>query len=166
MYQYFENKKELFLFSVTWSVQYIMKNYSKYITVTDKNINIFDYFYNTSKELLAQLRHERELVIFIQDVFLGKYSSMTDESMALMMRSMDEYVLNMIRDGKKNGSIRMDIDDNILSLFLTGASIKIKEYILNKARDSGDDFIDQDIKTYEEDIKAMLELLKNGMGAK
>ncbi|GIM28865.1 AcrR family transcriptional regulator [Clostridium polyendosporum] len=165
MYQYFENKKELFLFSVQWSMEFLMKRYNKYMNIKDKDINIFDLFYQNSKEMWLKLRDEREIVIFIEDVFLGKYSSLTDESMAYMMKVSDEYLLKLIQDGKSNGYIRKDIDDKILSLFITGVSLKIKEYLMNKARTAGEDIIDEDFEVYEREIKAMIELIKNGMGA-
>lgn len=73
----------------------------------------------------------------MQDVFLGRYSGMTDESINVMLKASDEYVLKLIREGRKSGSIRTDMDDRLLCLFLTGATLK---------------------------FKAMLELVKNGMG--
>lgn len=164
MYQYFENKRELFIFSVKWSIEFLMKKYDKYITMRDKELSIFDFFYNNAKNMWLQMRDEREIVIFIQDVFLGKYSNLTDESMDYMVKLSDEYLLNLIKDGKNNGSIRKDIDDSILSLFMTGVSFKIKEYLMKKARSLGEDIVDEDFKSYEKEINAMIELLKNGMG--
>jgi AcrR family transcriptional regulator len=165
MYQYFENKKEIFLFCVRWATELILKKYDKYTIAKEKNINIFDFFYISSKEMWVQLREERELIIFIQDVFLGKYS-LKDESMGYIMKISDEYMLKLIQNGKNNGYIRKDIDDNLLSIFMTGASIKYKEYIMNKARDAGEDIIDENYEVWENEIKALVELLKNGMGQK
>jgi AcrR family transcriptional regulator len=166
MYQYFKNKRELFLFSVKWSMDLLMKKYDKQITMKDKQLDIFEFFYKNSKDSLLQMKEERELVIFIQDVFLGKYSSLTDESMVYMIKLSDEYLLNLIKDGKNNGSIRKDIDDKILSLFITGVTFKIKEYLMNKARSLGEDIVDGGFQVYEKEINDMIELLKNGMGGK
>ena len=93
MYQYFENKNELFIYSVHWAVKLFIKKYNK--NSIPKDMNIFDYFYESSKQILLQIREEKELAIFIQDVFLGKYRSMTDESITVMMKAADEYVLNL-----------------------------------------------------------------------
>lgn len=164
IYQYFEDKKELFMYSVQWVVDIFIKKYNQH--TIPKNINIFDYFYLSSSQVLQQLKEEKELAVFIQDVILDKYGRTTNESMEVMAKAADEYVLMLIRDGKESGSIRNDIDDKILSMFLTGASMKIKESILNKARNAGTDITDCGFKLYENDIKAMLELLKNGMGMK
>jgi AcrR family transcriptional regulator len=166
MYQYFENKKELFMFSVQWSVQFVMKKYGSYITNADENINIFDYLYESSKELWGQLNDERELMIFIQDVFLGKYSHLTNESMSYMMKVSDEYMLKIIRSGKKNGYIRTDIDDEIIALFMTGVSVKMKEHMMNRAREAGEDIMDESFDVIAKDLKSMIELLKSGVGNK
>lgn len=58
------------------------------------------------------------------------------------------------------------LDDNILSLFITGVSFKIKEYLMNKARSLGEDIVDKDFQVFEKEINALIELLKNGMGGK
>jgi len=166
MYQYFENKREIFLYSVQWSIALLVKKYEKYMIIKDTDVDIFQFFYQNSKDMWLQMREERELVIFIQDVFLGKYNGLTDESMAYMMKVSDDYLLTLIKNGKNNGSIRNDIDDNILSLYITGVSFKIKEYLMSKARNLGEDIVDEDFKVNEKEIVAMIELLKNGMGGR
>lgn len=163
MYQYFENKKGLFLYSLKWAMELLMKKYSKYMTVPDKNINIFDYLYNSSRDAMIQMREEREAVIFIQDVFLGKYRNLMDESMEYMMKVSDDYLYEIIRQGKENGFIRKDMDDKLLSLYITAVSLKFKEYIMSRARNSGEDIIDEPFEEYEKELKDMIELLKHGL---
>lgn len=165
MYQYFDDKKELFQFAVKWSIELLIKKYNKYINIEDKNMNVFDFFMQSSKEIWLQMKEDRDLTIFVQDVFLGKYGNIANESIEYMTKISDQYVLAMIRDGKRNGYIRQDIDDDILCLFMTGVSTKIKEHMMSKARKIGEDIIDEDFEKNEIEIKAMLELLKNGMGA-
>lgn len=166
MYQYFENKKELFLFSVQWATKYIITKYDSLLNIPESGINFFDYIYESSKELWSKITEERDLIIFIQDVFLGKYRSVTDESLDYMLKMSEGYTLEIIRQGKKLGHIRKDIDDNILAMFMTGTSMKIKEYMMNKARMEGTDIIDGDFGKVDKDIKAMLELMKNGAGSR
>ncbi|HWT76079.1 MAG TPA: TetR/AcrR family transcriptional regulator [Mobilitalea sp.] len=164
MYQYFENKKELFLYSVKWSIELLMKKSEKYITLQDKQMDIFTYLYQNAKASWLQMKEERDIVIFMQDVFLGKYHNITDESMAYINSFSDEYLLNLIKDGKNNGSIRMDIDDKRISLFISGVSFKIKENMMNQARIYGKDIVDEDFEDFEKDINVLIELLKNGIG--
>ncbi len=162
MYQYFEDKRELFIYSVHWTSNYFFKKFNYYNISND--MDIFDYIFQSSRLVLQQIREEKDLAIFIQDVFVGRYINMTDESINVMLKAADEYVLKLIQEGKKNGSIRKDMDDRILCLFLTSATLKIKEDILNKARTFGINITDKRMDLYESDIKAMLDLLKNGMG--
>lgn len=166
IYQYFNNKKELFFFSVKWSTDFIGKKYGNHFISDNKDINIFDLFYKNSKSLWVQMREERKLIIFVQDVFLGKYRNLTDESMSYMMDILNEYTLKLIQNGKKNGSIRKDIDDNMLSIFITAVSMGFKEHMMRNSRENGIDIIDEDFEINEKEIKSMIELLKNGMGEK
>ena len=163
MYQYFENKKELFLYAVQWASDLFLKKYDGKIFTEDTNL--FDYAYFSSRQMYDQLKEEKELAVFLQDVILGKYS-MVDESISVMLKMADDFVLRMIGDGKKKGYIRKDIDDGIMALFLTGATMKIKENILSRAHKAGNDIIDEGYEKYDKEIKAMLELIKNGMGEK
>ncbi len=163
MYQYFESKKELFLYCITWALETLIHKYG-YEKIPE-DINIFDYFYKSAHQLLIQLKEERELAIFMQDLVIGKHNGITDETSSIIMRAADEYMIKLIKDGKKNKSIRDDIDDRMLFLFSFGASLKIKEDILDRIKNSGKNFVDEDIKFFEDDIKSMIELLKNGMGA-
>ncbi|MDP4087784.1 MAG: TetR/AcrR family transcriptional regulator [Bacillota bacterium] len=163
MYQYFENKKELFIYSVQWAMDLLMEKYSKYLVAPSKELDMFDYLLQTSRTIIIQMREEKELVIFIQDVFLGKHRGPMDESMEYMVKATEKHLMDFIRRGKENGQIRKDIDDKVLCLFVMAVSYKFKEYIMNRARSSGEDIMDEPFEAYEADIKSMLELLKHGM---
>ena len=166
MYQYFENKKELFLYCVKWSIELLLQKNEAFITMKDKEMNIFDFLYHNAKISWLHIKEERDVVIFMQDIILGKYSGLTDESMSYITQYGDQYLLKLIQDGKNNGSVRKDIDDTLISLFITGVSFKIKEYLMNKARSQGEDIVDENFEVFEKEINALLELLKNGMGGK
>lgn len=165
MYQYFDNKKELFIFSVHWAMDFFMKKYYTSDISKYKGANVFEYFYRGAKEMWVQLRDESEIRLFIEDVFLGRYGNMTDESMDYIMKVSDEFMLALIQDNKKNGYIRKDIDDNTVLLFMIGAVTRFKQYYMHKARSAGKDIVDEDFEEYEKEIKEIIELLKNGMGA-
>lgn len=162
IYQYFDNKKELFLYAVNWSMNLIMNKYQNNAVL--KNIDIFTYFYEAAAPLFKMLREEKEPAVFVQEVFLGRYASVKDESMNAMLKVADDYVLRLVRQGKENGTVRKDIDDGTLVMFMTAVSMKLKENLLNKAKSAGDDIIDGGYEKYMGYIKDMMELLKNGMG--
>ena len=149
------------MYCVHWSVEYFINKYQQQLAPAE--VNIFDYFYDSAARILDQIKDDKEIAIFIQDVFIGRYKSFTDKSFQVMMAASDEYMQKLIKDGQNNGSIRSDIDDKILAMFMTGASIKIKEYILSKAKSEDMNIVDNYDK-YNNEIREMLELLKNGMG--
>jgi len=163
MYQYFQNKKELFLYCVQWSSELFVKKYNISDDLPDTTANFFDYMYESSKTLFFQMSEERELVIFLQDVFLGKYKSLMNESFEYMQRISDELMLKFIRQGKEKGYIRKDIDDELLCIFATAVAYKFKEHSLNKAKLLGEDILDVPFEAFETEYKAMIELMKNGM---
>ena len=151
------------MFSVKWATELIMEKYKYPIKLKKKNVTISEYFYEIAKGSWLQLREEREVFIFIQDVFLGKYSSMKDETMEYWIKLSKDYIHKFIKDGKSRGYIRKDIDDNIICTFMIGANMKFKEYILNRARIEGESIIDEDLEKYDNEIKGFIELMENGM---
>lgn len=163
IYQYFEDKKELFMFSVKWATELLMNKYGYPMRFEKNDISIYEYFYEISKETWLLLRGEREVFIFIQDVFIGKFGSMKDESMDYWMKISNEYILKFIQRGKSKGYIRTDIDDNIISIFMIGAFMRFKEYILSRARITGESIIDEELEIHYSEIKGIIELVENGM---
>jgi len=131
-----------------------------------KDMSIFDFFKRNAREMLIQIKQEKELAFFMQEVFLGKFINMNEEPMKVMMKAADDFILNMIRQGKNSGSIRKDIDDRILTLYLLGVTTKIKEDIILRAKEAGTEVLESEYETYESDLDAMFELLNNGMGEK
>jgi hypothetical protein len=86
--------------------------------------------------------------------------------MGYIMKFAEGHVIELIQAGKRDGYIRNDIDDNLLYIFMTGVSMKFKEYIMNQARTAGQDIVDQDSMAHDNDIRDLMELLKTGMGEK
>ncbi len=166
MYQYFDHKRELFLFAVRWALDVMMKKYVPKLTPQNEEKDIFEFLIENSRSSMLQIREERELGIFLQNVFLGKYHNLTDESMEYMIKFSEDYMINLIEIGQKNGSVRKDIDTNIIFLYTIGVSYKLKEYMMNKSRDQGEDFLDADYELFEKDINDMIELLRHGMGGR
>ena len=152
MYQYFEGKDELFVYCVTWSIEKLLLLAGGQKPVGE--IDIFDYSYYDIKQRGELMEKEKEISVFALDVFMGKFHSAPHETIDEMMRVSEEYVLEMIKAGKKRGTVRADIDDDILSMFLSGATMKVKEYI---ARGSG-----QVDRIYE----GLMTLLKDSIGTK
>lgn len=166
MYQYFEDKRELFNYAVKWALEMMTEKFNHYSAEKDGLKNIFEFYLKNVKDIWIKMTEEREVVIFMEDVFLGKYNKVADEMIAYMMKMSEEQTMMYIQAGKREGYIRQDMDDKILSLYMTSVTMSIKGHIMNRAREKGADIVSEDFEVIRQELLAMLELLKNGMGAK
>ncbi|MFA0814685.1 MAG: TetR/AcrR family transcriptional regulator [Anaerofustis sp.] len=164
IYQYFENKEELFRYALEWAVRFFATEYGQQYSrsVTD----LFEFFRESAEPMMRQIQTEYELAVFVQEVFLGHYNNVARDLTEVMLRSVDGIMLGMIRQGKENGSIRCDISDELLVKFMEGASMRLKEDILRRAKEEGNSAFQNGFAEYETEMNALIELLKNGMGAK
>lgn len=161
IYQYFDDKKELFLYSVTWALEYFMKIIDRQTPLHD--MDVYDYFLSGSRERFELLKREPLLVAFSMDVASGKYGSLAKEANSELNRIGKEYELRLIANGKKRGTIRDDLDDKILLLFFQGVTEKFTAEIMEKAKELNYEPTEEQYCEMESLMKKMVSLLKQGM---
>ncbi|MFZ7104105.1 MAG: TetR/AcrR family transcriptional regulator [Peptococcaceae bacterium] len=162
IYQYFDDKKELFLYSVTWTLEYFMKVIDRQTPL--KDMDVYDYFLSGSRERFALLKKEPLLVAFSLNVTSGKYGSLAKEANSELYRMGEEYELRLIANGQKRGTVRADLDDKILLLFFQGVTEKFTEVLLAKAKNFNYEPTEEQFCEMESIMKNMVLLLKRGMG--
>lgn len=162
IYQYFDDKKELFLYSVTWALEYFMKVIDSQTPM--KDMDVYDYFLSGSRDRFELLKREPLLVAFSIDVTTGKYGSLAKEANSELYRIGEEYELRLINNGKKRGTIREDLDDKMLLLFFQGVTEKFNTEIFEKAENYNFDPTEEQFCEIENLMKNMVSLLKQGMG--
>lgn len=162
IYQYFDDKKELFLYSVTWAMEYFMKVIDRQTPL--KDMDVYDYFLAGSRERFELLKREPMLIAFSIDLTTGKYGSLAQEANSELYRIGEEYELRLIANGKKRGTIRDDLDDKILLLFFQGVTEKFTMKMMEKAKEFQYDPTEEQFFEMESLIKYMVILLKQGMG--
>jgi hypothetical protein len=162
IYQYFEDKKEFFMYSINWSLDYFMKNidYSSPVEEMDP----FDYLLSDGHKKLELLKKEKILVYFFKDIMTGKFGAMTKEINDYLWKIGDEHLIKLIDVGIKKGTIRSDVDKNLLLLFYKGVTMQIDEYVFLKAEEDDFDLSDEKFTQIENFIKNIVELMKHGMG--
>jgi AcrR family transcriptional regulator len=162
IYQYFEDKRELFLYSVTWSVTFFMKMIDKQTPLSD--MDVYEYFLSGCRERLEMIQKEPMLASFSIDIALGKYGSLTEEINKELTRVSEEYELALIANGKKRGTIRDDVDDKTLLMFYQGVTEKFIAEVLAMAKDFKYELTEDMLYGMEGLMKNMVSLLKKGMG--
>ncbi|MGE4548089.1 MAG: TetR/AcrR family transcriptional regulator, partial [Intestinibacillus sp.] len=161
IYQYFDDKKDLFLYSVTWSLEYFMKMIDRQTPL--KDMDVYDYFLTGSRERFELIKKEHLLVVFSMDVTLGKYGNLTKETNDALNRIGEEYELKLIDNGKRKGTIRADLDDKILLLFFQGVTEKFNMKIIEIAKNFEFEPTDELYREMENYLNNMVLLLKTGM---
>jgi len=157
IYQYFEDKKALFVYCAEWSLGVFMK---KLDTRSDvKNMDIYEYFQDSvsNAEVIAE---ERDLAIFLQT--LSREPGLMDASMKAMYDVSKNYIKALIQNSKDKGLVRTDIDSEILTEYF----IAVTERFRMRWVEQNVDFLDMDVQKQgiQKEIGQMLELLKKGMG--
>ncbi len=162
IYQYFDDKRELFLYAVTWGLEYFMKIIDRQTPL--KDMDVYDYFLSSGRDRFELIKNEPLLVAFSTDVASGKYGTLTQEINNELGRVGEEYELRLIANGKKRGTIRDDLDDKVLLLFFQGVTEKFTMKIVEKVKDFKVEPTEEQFLEMEDFMKNMVSLLKQGMG--
>lgn len=162
IYQYFEDKKDLFLYSVTWTIEYFMKMIDRQTPL--KDMDIYEYFLSGSRERFEMIRKEPLLVSFAIDFTQGKYGGLAEEISRELKQVGEQYELKLIANGKKRRTIRDDMDDKLLLLFFQGVTEKFTMRVMEMAKNFKYEPTEEQLLEMKGLIESMVLLLKQGMG--
>jgi len=159
IYQYFEDKSELFVYCAKWGLEVYMKKLSGRTDM--ENMDIFEYFQdNISK--MEIVNEERELALFMQAI--TKVPDLVDDSLKAMYEAGDEYIKTLIKNSKNKGSVRADVDDELLKEYFIAVTERFR---MRWVRQYVDFTKTEEVKSnleLQRELYQMLKLLKNGMG--
>ena len=159
IYQYFEDKSELFVYCAKWGLEVYMKKLSGRTDM--ENMDIFEYFQdNISK--MEIVNEERELALFMQAI--TKEPDLVDDSLKAMYEAGDEYIKTLIKNSKNKGSVRADVDDELLKEYFIAVTERFR---MRWVRQYVDFTKTEEVKSnleLQRELYQMLKLLKNGMG--
>lgn len=172
IYQYFENKKDLYFYLV--EVAGKMRNKA---SETNGSIDsASDFFYileqNFIKKIIFDLDHP-VIAGFLANVTQEKNSEDLGNIQLISKSQTMSFVETMIQNHRKNSRIRKDIDDQILAYFVVQTQWGIYDYLELKFSINLRQFIKDNRPVYditEDDIKQVvvsyINLLKEGMRLK
>lgn len=159
IYQYFEDKKALFVYCAEWGLALFMKKLDERMNIGE--MDVFEYFQdNVAKtEVIGE---ERELVVFMQ--LIARESDLIDPSMKAMYDVGDLYGMKLIQNSKRKGTIRTDIDDDLLMIYFLAVSERFKYRWMERYVDFTTEMSEEQSAAMNREMKEMLDLLRNGMG--
>jgi DNA phosphorothioation-dependent restriction protein DptG len=159
MYQYFEDKKELFVYCAEWGLGKFMKKLDERMNIRD--MDIFEYFQDNVAKT-ETIDEERELIVFMQAI--AKEPGLVDPSMKAMYSVGDIYGKALIQNSKRKGIVRTDIDDELLLIYFLAVTERFKMRWLERYLDFTTKPTDEQSLAMGKEMAQMLELLKKGMG--
>ena len=160
LFQYFENKNELFIHCAKWGLEVFMKKLDEQMNIGD--MDIYEYFQD-NKAKTDLVREEGELASFMQVVM--NEPGLLDESMKGMYDLGNIYTKKLIQNGKRKGTVRSDIDDELLLCYFSAVTERFslrwfKLYI----SDISEKLSAEADESMKKELGIMLDLLKKGMG--
>ncbi len=160
MYQYFENKKDMYLHAVNEAVRTTMRLIEN---VDFEQLSLFE-FLEKSFELTWSffINNPYESSLLEKAAFYDD-SPCKDEIQSLLSEKTKASLNEIVTKNQKSGFIRNDIPAEIIVVFLEGAAWSLKKYFINLARQTGTKAIEFS-KDYVAEIRRQwIELIKNGI---
>ena len=160
IYQYFEDKRELFLYCVNWTVENYIREIDRQIPLAA--MDLFEYLQTGLMERIGFSRQEPELALFAHDLMNGRLDFPPGD--ANPVRGLyGSHIPKLISNGHKWGALREDVGDDLLTVFYTGVAREAEEIIFNNAADANFVFSEEQSRENEAFLGGVLELLKNGL---
>ena len=162
MYQYFEGKKDLYIYSVEKALDISLSGI-QYVFDDLRQENLCDIMYRGFAAAWPLLEKERDVFLLLRNINYDADPAMKKSVIDRVNRSSEEMFLKIIEDNKARGLIREDIDSRIILLYIDGISVKFKSCMLERAMNKGQDILDTDFAENEKLIAGMIDLMKNGI---
>ncbi|SFP85608.1 TetR/AcrR family transcriptional regulator [Caldicoprobacter faecalis] len=161
MYQYFENKKEMYFYALEVAYDRFLKLLEKLDIV---HTNILDYYENSLKGVWLAIKELRNEFMLLERAFFSHDSPFKDEINEKFLKQSRDFLLEMIKYNQEKGYIRDDVPPLLIGIFLEGASFYMKKFIIEQALSQSSTTLDLDISYFRDALSQFVKLLKEGIG--
>ena len=163
IYQYFDDKREFFLYCVNWTVENFVRELDRQMPLA--GVDLFEYFQSGLPGRVGYWKQEPELAMFAHDLTNGVIDFPPGETNTV--RDLyGAHIPKLITNAQKWGSLRDDVDDGLLTLVITGIVREVEEMIFNKAAASGFALTEEQVAENSDKLHRIIELLENGFARK
>ena len=159
IFQYFKDKKELFIYCAEWSLDVFLRVLDAKMQIGE--MDVFEYLQDHSA-ISEVLGEERELAMFMQ-VAINE-PGLLDASMKTMYDVGEIYTKKLIQNGKKRGTLRMDIDDEMLMEFFYAVTDRFSRRWFRLYTSIMSETSEENKRAMAAERDQMIILLKKGMG--
>lgn len=163
MYQYFENKKDMYFYAVEIAYDRFLKLFEK-MNIT--HTNIFDYYENSIESMWIAVRNMKNEYMLLERAFFSHDSPFRDEINEKYLKMSRGLIIELIKYNQQIGCVRDDIDPEIICIFLEGAGFYMKKFFFEKALECTQTTLDIDLSYFKDALSQFLKLLKEGISKK
>jgi len=160
LYQYFENKKEMYLYALEVAYQRFLKLLEK---LDVAHTNILDYYENSLEGVWLAVKELRNEYMLLERAFFSHDSPFKNEINEKFLKKSREFLLEVIKCNQEQGYIRDDVSPLLISIFLEGAAFFMKKFIIEQVLNQSSSSLDADIGHFKETLAQYLKLIKEGV---
>lgn len=139
MYQYFENKKDLYLYIIKLAADIKLNTITNSINLSS------DDFFELYKELILASSNfdiEKPRYSLVINNGMKEIDNKETGNMAVSLMEMsDNYILEFVKDAQSKGQIRSDIPNDLIAFLISRISISLAEYNMKKFNFNYEDIV-------------------------
>ena len=161
-YQYFEDKKDLFLYLV----KRVNEKKLEYISPVFQNPEQFDFFTLIRELFISGLKfaaNNPEITLMGNWLFKSKDHPIYNEVVSVGLQNAQNVYTDLLRLAISRDEIRDDIDLDFVSYAISAMNVSVVEYYFQKVKGE-----EPDIRKFDEGIietvDLLLDFIKNGIG--
>ncbi len=163
MYQYFENKRDMYFYAITETLNKYLKVIEK---IDFKSMSFFDYIKRGFEFYWKFLLNDRDAYLLMEKTALYNDSPYRKEVEKIYHSKSQEILKKIIIENQKAGFIRGDVNPETIMIFIDGASWNLKKAILKIAQEKGVPIHKLPKEVIESAQNEFLKLLENGIATK
>lgn len=129
MYQYFENKKDMYFYAVDTAFKHSLTLIE---IININHLSIFEYFENSTEYSFNFIKQYPHSYMLLERAFFHPEAPFRDEVYQKYLSKTRSVLEEMVIINQREGYIRDDIPIDLIILFLEGVSIRIKQNFIEK----------------------------------
>ncbi len=162
LYQYFEDKKDLYLYLIEYAgqakLEYLQAN---------SPVNFDDLFEGFCTLMMQGTQFSLENPLYSRLLYKAFQGPLVDESLARLKELNKDYMTRLLSDAMKNGEIRNDAEIDVMVFFLNVLTTEFAQFVAEKAGISWDEIYRNEEDLMQLDIPVvihdLMKLVKHGL---
>jgi len=160
MYQYFENKKDMYFYAINEAIRTSLDMIENY---NFEDISLFEYVERSFELTWNFYLKNPSAYILLEKAAFYDDSPYKEEVQELLMSKTKALLSNIILKNQKSGFIRDDISSELILIFLEEATWSLKKFLIELAKTKGIKVSDLSKEYIAKISKEYMELIKNGI---